>query len=216
MSEEPTSTDESPSPELTRRESMAAGAGSLSLAFLGFSMFENVSVKHGGTETATSAAAIDFNDDDFSVENDGDEVAIALSDNVHKKIDAANKSDTGSTGETGPTVQEYALGPAELKAGDFAQRTRYIPEGKSLTLTGWSARESEGLTPTPSGLKLVLVKDDTEVLRVDAPMWSSVNETIEGPADVYFQLENQSPGDFTAASEVPSSWAAATFQFEVK
>jgi hypothetical protein len=194
-------------PPMTRRQTLAMGAGVAATGFLGISLFDNVGIQHGGEQILASPSALNFDAKDFTVEESvTGAVDIALS-------DAATSGGSGSGVESTTPVREYAIGPAELANADYAQRHRYVPDGSTLTLTGWGCRTSAETSPT--GLKLVLNVDGTDQLTVDGTAWTEQEAAVDGPADVYFQLDNQTGNNLTSDSTA-ADWAAASYEFTVE
>lgn len=106
------------------------------------------------------------------------------------------------------------IGPAQLVDGDFAQAWIRVEDGQTLNLLGWGLIDSN--EDSPDGIELALKDSGTEVVTASGVAWNEPEDpigSVDGPANVFVQVTNNTGSDLTADSSA-QDWIAAHFEYE--
>lgn len=127
----------------------------------------------------------------------------------------ASTLDEDSSVEVTPAMR-MGIGPAQLEDGDHAQAWVRLEDDKTLDLLAWGLIDSD--EESPNGIELVLMDSGEEVLSESGIQWQEAGDeplaSVDGPANVFVQLVNNTGDDLTADS-VAQNWAAGNFEYEV-
>lgn len=112
-------------------------------------------------------------------------------------------------------VMRMGIGPAQLPNGEYAQAWIRVADGQTFNLIAWGCRDSD--YASPDGIELTLMDADTEVAKAAGVEWNEPQDpiaSIDGPADVFVQVLNNTGNDLTSDSSA-QNWAAGNFDYEV-
>lgn len=127
---------------------------------------------------------------------------------------ASTMEESDSTVEITPAMR-MGVGPAQLPNGDYAQAWLRVEDGQTLNLLAWGSIDSNEDSPT--GIELALMDSSTEVATASGVAWEDPTDpigSVDGPANVFVQVINNTGNDLTADSTA-QDWAAAHFEYEV-
>jgi hypothetical protein len=142
--------------------------------------------------------------------NEPDNVVLAVNDTPV----ASTMDESDDTVEITPAMR-MGVGPAQLADGDFAQAWIRVEEGQTLNLLGWGLIDSN--EDSPDGIELALMNSGTEVATATGVAWDEPEDpiaSVDGPANVFVQVINNTGSDLTADSSA-QDWLAAHFEYEV-